>query len=269
MPLLHHDLITAPDASPERWLFLLHGIYGAGRNWNAVSRAVVRARPDWGVVAVDLRGHGASPTLSPPHTLQACVDDLDTLAEALEVRPQGILGHSFGGKVALLYGDDPAHGIRETWVVDSTPDAREPDGSAWAMLRVLREAPGPFASRGEAVEAVVDRGYALPVGRWMATNLDPDGDVFRWRLDADQMEALLRDFFRIDAWPAVEGAHGPRIHLIQATDSSILTPEAVARAENAGHATGRVEVHRVEGGHWLNADNPDALVALLSEELGR
>ena len=83
------------------------------------------------------------------------------------------------------------------------------------------------------------------------------------------MEALLRDFFRTDAWPAVEGAHGPRIHLIQATESSILTPEAVARAENAGHATGRGAVHRVEGGHWLNADNPDALVALLTEDLGR
>ena len=268
MPLLHHDLIAANGAEPTSWLFLLHGIYGAGRNWNAVSRAVVRERPDWGVVAVDLRGHGASPALTPPHTLEACVADLDALAASMDVRPRGILGHSFGGKVALLYGDEPAHGIEETWVVDSTPDAREPAGSAWAMLEVLRDAPGPFDSREEAVNAVVDHGYALPVGRWMATNLDPEKDRFRWRLDPDQMEALLRDFFRTDAWPAVEGAHGPRIHLIQASESSILTPEALARAESAGHATGRVEVHRVEGGHWLNADNPEVLVELLAERLG-
>ena len=86
----------------------------------------------------------------------------------------------------------------------------------------------------------------------------------KWR---DQMEALLRDFFRTDAWSAVEGAHGPEVHLIQATESSILTPEAVNRIETAGLTSGRVHLHRVRGGHWLNADNPDALVELLVEGL--
>ena len=83
MPLLHHDIMTAPEAAPTRWLFVLAGIYGAGRNWNVVSRAVVRARPEWGVVAVDLRGHGSSPPMEPPHTLEACVADLDALAKGI------------------------------------------------------------------------------------------------------------------------------------------------------------------------------------------
>ena len=44
MTLLHHDRIVAPGASPRSWLFVLAGIFGAGRNWNVVSRALVRAR---------------------------------------------------------------------------------------------------------------------------------------------------------------------------------------------------------------------------------
>ncbi|MEJ2541496.1 MAG: alpha/beta hydrolase [Gemmatimonadota bacterium] len=251
MPLLHYDLIQGPEATPSRWTFILAGIYGAGRNWNGVARSLVRARPDWGVVAVDLRGHGSSAALAP----------------SLPRRPEAILGHSFGGKVALLYGDEPDHGIRSTWVVDSTPDSRPPGGSAWGMLRVLRESPGPFASRDEAFAAVVSHGYPEPVARWMGTNLVSEGDHYRWRLDPDQMEALLRDFFETDAWGTVEGAHGPELHFIQATESSILSPEAVGRIQRAGQSTGRAHLHRVAGGHWLNADNPEEIVRLLAEYL--
>ena len=267
VPLLHSERVHAPGQEPGHWAFLLHGIYGAGRNWNAVFRRLVERRPEWGVIPVDLRGHGQSPALAPPHDLAACVADLDRLADTLPRRPEAVIGHSFGGKVALLYGDEPAHGVRQTWVVDSTPDARAPQGSAWRMLEVLRSAPGPFATREDGVRAVLDHGYPRPVAQWMTTNLVPDGDRYRWRLDPDLMEALLRDFFRTDAWPAVEHPHGPDLHFIRATESSILDEEACHRLEAAGLGTGRVHVHHVEGGHWLNADNPEAVVELLAAEL--
>lgn len=267
-PLLHHDFIQAPDSEPHRWLFLLHGIYGNGRNWNSVSRDLVRERPDWGVVAVDLRGHGDSPALEPPHTLEACVADLDRLARRLDIQPVAIAGHSFGGKVALLFGDEPEHGIRETWVLDSTPEALDPEGSAWGMLRVLKNSPGPFESRDEGVQAVQEHGYPLPVARWMATNLEPTDDGYVWRLDADQMEALLRDFFRTDAWHTVERAHGPRIHFVKGSASDVLHDDAVNRIHLAA-SNDRVQLHWIRGGHWLNADNPQGVVRLLAEGLGR
>ena len=37
--------------------------------------------------------------------------------------------------------------------------------------------------------------------------------------------------------------------------------------EEAGRRTGRAHLHRVAGGHWVNADNPDAMVGLLVEGL--
>ena len=52
-----------------------------------------------------------------------------------------------------------------------------------------------------------------------------------------------------------------------ATQSSRLSEEACARIEAAGRATGRVHLHRVEGGHWVHTDNPQALTALLAEAL--
>lgn len=279
-PILAHDRIVAPDADPDRWMFVLHGIYGAGRNWSSVARRLVRARPEWGAIPVDLRMHGDSRGFDPPHTLEACADDLKRLAVHLGIEPTAVVGHSFGGKVALVYlrdagadraGVGPVAAPRSVWVVDSTPAARTPEGSAWTMLEVLRRNPGPFANRAEGIAAVEASGFPTPVAQWMATNLvrSSVGDELVWRLDPDEMEALLRDFFDTDAWPVLEAPPADaQVHVIKARASSVLDEEACARVEAAGRDTeGRVSLHRVDGGHWVNADDPETLQQLLVDHL--
>jgi len=247
-------------------MFVLHGIYGAGRNWGSVARAFVERNPSWGAIPVDLRQHGRTPALPPPHTLEACADDLVRLAEAEGIDARAILGHSFGGKVALLYAEQAPDPPGHVWVIDSTPDAREPSGSAWRMLSVLRDSPGPFPDRDAVTRAVMEPGFARPVAQWMSTNAEFQDGSYHWRIDADDMEALLRDFFRTDAWSVVERPPpGTEIHFVKATESSILTPEAQDRIRSVEQVTGRVHLHEIEGGHWLNADNPEALVQLLDD----
>jgi pimeloyl-ACP methyl ester carboxylesterase len=245
-------------------MLVLHGIYGAGRNWRSVARRFVDVRPEWGVLLVDLREHGASQGFPPPHDLEASAADLRRLVEAERVDAQAILGHSFGGKVALVYSREPAVPLRRVWVADSTPDERSPDGSAWRMLRVLRLHAGPFTDRAAAMAAVESEGFHSSVAQWMSTNLVKQPDGLVWRLDPDDMEALLRSFFSTDAWDAVERpADGTHVHVMRAEASSILTDEACLRIEAAGRDTGRVHLHRVQGGHWLNTDNPEELQRLL------
>lgn len=267
---LAHDFVRAPGADPSRWMLVVAGIFGAGRNWASVARRFVRERPDWGAILVDLRGHGDSPTLPPPHPVDACARDLLGLVDALGLDVAAILGHSFGGKVALRYAEaaaahPSAPHLERVWVIDSTPDARPPSGSAWGMLGVLRNNPGPFPDRDSGIAAVAAAGYDAGVAQWMSTNLvRTDDDQLVWRLDPDVMEDLLRSFFALDAWAVVEHPPaGTEVHLVKARESSILDDEARHRLEAAGLSTGAAFLHEVDGGHWLNADNPDALQQLL------
>lgn len=249
-------------------MLLLHGIYGAGRNWRTVASRLVDARPDWGVTLVDLRAHGRSPRLA-PHTIEACAADLAGVEARLGRPARAVLGHSFGGKVALVHARRAAPVPRSFWIIDSAPGTGRPEGGAWRMLGVLRRRPGPFASRAEAAAAVEAEGYSRTVAAWMASNARRGGvEGWGWRLDPDEMEGYLRDYFRTDAWDVVEDPPaGVTIHFVKASASSVLDSGDVERIRSAGRRNGRVFLHEVKGGHWLNTENPEALRELLAAGL--
>src|SRR6476620_5852364 len=109
---LYRELIGDAD----RRLLITHGIYGSGANWRAIARKVTEQRRDWGVVLVDLRGHGRSELGEPPHDLSACAHDLRAVIDEVP-GIAAIAGHSFGGKVVLATRA-LAPPVRQTWMFD-------------------------------------------------------------------------------------------------------------------------------------------------------
>jgi hypothetical protein len=104
----------------------------------------------------------------------------------------------------------------------------------------------------------------------MSANLAFSDGAYRWRLDVDAMAALLDDFFRLDLWDVVEAPPaGVELEFVKATQSDTLSEAACSRIATAGRAHGRVHLHRVAGGHWLNTDNPEAMLGLLQARLPR
>lgn len=264
---LHYERLVGEGSDPGKWLLMLHGIFGSGRNWSQIGRQVVEQRPDWGVILVDLPEHGESTGLEVEPTLDGAAEALHRLVETEGLLAEGVLGHSFGGKVALRYAET-ADGLEQAWIADASPDAIEPQGSGWWMLNTVRNLPGPFAKRQEAIDALVEAGAAEPVARWMAMNLVRKGEQMVWRFDIDRVEALLRDFYAADLWNVVEcDTDGLRIEFIKAEDSDVMSDAAVRRIEDAADRNSHIHLHHVPGGHWINVASPDAVVQLLADRL--
>jgi esterase len=254
------------SADAPRSIVMLHGIYGRGRNWQAIARAVIAARPDCACWLVDLPYHGDSPPATHGDTVKGLAVDVIAWMHAQHVVPSVVLGHSYGGKVALAIADQFRDRTLQVWVIDSTPEVKSPSGSAWGMLDVVRRLPARFATREEATQAIVDSGYQLGVAQWMATNLVRQDDGFVWKLDFDAMERLLHDFFRTDLWHVLESpASGHDIHFLKASESSAISEDAVARIARA--AGERVHLHHREGGHWIHAESPQMVAALIVDHL--
>ena len=193
---------------------------------------------------------------------------VDRLVDETKFQAAAVLGHSFGGKVALTYALHHAEGLRQVWVADSTLSVREPEGSAWQIIEIVRSLPDHFESREQLADALVEHGYARPVGMWLAMNLERRDGALRWRVDWQGIEDLLRDYFRADLWSVIERPpHDVEVHVIKATDSNSIGEDEVRRIEAAERETGRVCLHPIESGHWMNTENPDAVLRLLASRL--
>ncbi len=275
MPLLAHELIvTSETEPPDRWMLFLHGILGRRTNWRSFARRWARSRPGWGAVLVDLRDHGDSQNLPGPRTVAAAGADLvplvDAVVKARGGRVAGVLGHSFGAKVAIAGAEQlraARRALDELWIIDAPPGPRtQPrDRTTDRTFELLERLPERFANRGEFIDAVVAGGIAKPVAQWLATNLVEldDGTGWSFALDLDRLRALLDNFAAVDLWPVVEreAAAGTRVALVLGGRSQAVFGE---QREHADALAGRIALEVIDGaGHWVHVDRPDALLGLL------
>ena len=263
--MLAFEAILPKVGEPAKAFVFLHGILGRGANWRSLARRFVQACPVYRALLVDLRRHGASVDVPGPDTVAAAAADLRALPGPIA----GLLGHSFGGKVALQYARTKA--VEELWLVDSNPGAR-PDrrGSETIgeVLGALRRAPRRVRTRDEFVRALTPHGLDLGVARWLAMSLRREDDGFAYPVDLDTIEALLDDYFSVDLWPALEEVRGD-VHLVVATRSAVFGPEDRRRAHALAARRANVFVHEIDAGHWVHAEAPDVLLSLMIERRPR
>jgi pimeloyl-ACP methyl ester carboxylesterase len=271
MSFVPHQRMIAPSGA-SKLAFVLHGALGSGQNFNRFIQKLAEARPEYRYALVDLRHHGHSTGAPPPNTLASCAGDLVALAGALGAPPDVLIGHSFGGKVALEFARQGlSSALEQVWVLDSLPGVNlTPDDSEITrVIAAVRAVPMPAESRRAVVEHLTQQsGLSSGLAEWMTTNLKREGDRYVWLFDADAIEALMQDYFRVDLWGFLESARErPEIQLVVAERSDRWTPALRQRARQLPASTRVVYRELPDSGHWVHVDNPEGLLAMLREFL--
>ncbi|HEX5000409.1 MAG TPA: alpha/beta hydrolase [Terriglobia bacterium] len=255
---------------PDRSIAFLHGILGSGRNLQTVARRFVAEHPHWTAWLVDLRGHGRSPKGTAGASLGAAAQDVSETAAAQGPPLAGIAGHSFGGKVALeVARQNTIPSLKRVIVIDSMPGSREPlqgADSALSILKLLESLPDTFPSITEFVAALENAGITRPVAQWLAGSLERRSDSVRFGLDHREIRALMLDYFARDLWPVVENPPGEvQIHLVIGEQSDSYSSSDRERAQRIAVVNPRVKVTLLPAGHWVHVDDPDGLLAAMSD----
>ncbi len=271
---LHHEVLTAPDARPTKVVLFVHGILGTGANLRSHSRRFIQSRPEFQAVLIDLRAHGDSQGVEGPDTLANCANDLEQTAQSLSLPVRAVVGHSFGGKVALEYAR-VASGLEAVMTLDSTPGTRIDARGSESTLQVITMLDGmerTWPTREAFIAAVEGHGVARSLGQWLAMNLEPRQGAFTFKLSMPRIHALIDDYLAVDLWPVVADAartqQGPRLHLVVGTKSTVYSPEELTRArELEAQSAGHVTVDLLNAGHWVHVEDPQGLSEVLMRRL--
>ena len=272
-----HSIIGPASASAT--IFVLHGILGSGKNWRSFARRLASRTPSRRYVLVDLRHHGDSAAIGGgaaigndaavvgPDTLSACAADLARLALVLKTPPTAVIGHSFGGKVALTYLAELGVGVEAVWVLDSPPGAGDSGTGRKVdeLIAALADVPEPIASREWLAEHLLGAGISSAIAHWMTTNITRRDGGFRWRFRFEGIRPLLADYWRRDLWSVVESPPaGAQVHVVRAGCGDGWSAADVARLDEAGRGP-RTHVHDLpRAGHWLHVDDPDGLLEIIA-----
>ena len=81
-------------------LFIFHGLYGRGKNWQTFSK-ILSKKENQIVVTVDLRNHGGN-EFDDDVSYMSMMNDIISLFNYLGVEDTNLLGHSMGGKLAMV-----------------------------------------------------------------------------------------------------------------------------------------------------------------------
>ena len=204
------------------------------------------------IVAVDLRGHGASDRPERPYTMEGFADDLAFLCDELAVHKPIVIGHSMGGLIALDLAARYPELPRAVVALDSP--VVPPQGFADSMMRQLERLKGPD--------------YLDAVRRQVANMFLPTDDAERKKRIIDGMSSTaqhvmasaMEQMLTYDSDAAMAACRVPFLHIGSAVPMpdwprlKLLCPQAV---------NGQV----VGSGHFLQLEVPEQVHAMIDRFL--
>jgi pimeloyl-ACP methyl ester carboxylesterase len=220
MHLFHRDLGGAGHPP----LVILHGMLGSSRNWQTAGKDLAAK---YHVLALDLRNHGGSPHAADMSYETMAVDVLAWL-DAQGLTRVTLLGHSMGGKIAMVLACRHPARVARIIVVDMAPK-----NYAWPAHRLEFAAMNELAVADIKSRAEAEQHFEAKVPDWamrkfLTTNLErtPEGGM-RWQINLPALTAGLPELER-NPLTATDRFAGPALFIIGGKSRYVLPEDHAA-----------------------------------------
>ncbi|HEY0837650.1 MAG TPA: alpha/beta fold hydrolase [Azospirillum sp.] len=251
LPLTYLEAGESVGGTP---LLVLHGLFGSARNWQSIARRFGERRH---VYALDLRNHGGAPwagTMSYPEMAADLLRFLDDRGYARAA----VLGHSMGGKAAMVMALEHPRRVERLIVADIAPVAYTHTHAPYVAAMRGADLAG-CTRRGEVEAQLADAVPEASLRAFLLQNLVMENGVFRWRINLDAIGAGMEELI---GFPDMGGRRydGPAL-FIGGGASDYITPDSEPAIRRHFPAA---EIAMVpNAGHWVHAERPDEFADLV------
>lgn len=233
-------------------LLVIHGLFGSGRNWRAIAK---RLSADFHVTTVDMRNHGNS-FWSDDMSYLGMADDLAGVIEATGA-PSMVLGHSMGGKAAMVLALTRPELVERLIVADIAPvtygHTQMPFINAMQAVDLAQ-----ISKRSDVTDALADNVEDPSLRAFFAQSIDITEEGARWLLN---LEALKQNMPDIIGFPEVSGQFTGRSLFVHGSNSDYV--DAEGREAIAPLFPGARYAKLKNAGHWLHAEQPRAFIEVV------
>jgi pimeloyl-ACP methyl ester carboxylesterase len=244
-------------------LIILHGLYGSSDNWVTIAKALSHR---FTVFLPDQRNHGNSPH-EDIHDYLSMSRDLHEFAADLNLKRFFLAGHSMGGKTAMMFAMNYPEIIECLVIMDISPFTdRTRSTSAYryhhGILRAMLDTDLSSASRRDEIEMeLADKIKEVNVRGFIMKNLQrTENKKFRWKINIAALLNNLKNIVTDLPFPenSADEITGFPVVFLKGENSDHLLNEDYDRIKRLFPAA---EIKIIKNaGHWLNADNPEAVI---------
>ncbi|MEH3034787.1 MAG: alpha/beta fold hydrolase [Aeromicrobium erythreum] len=249
-------------------LLLLHGLGCDSRTWDQV---VAPLAEHFTVIAPDLLGHGASDKPDADYSLGGYANGMRDLLTLLGIDKVTVVGHSFGGGVAMQFAYQFPDRIERIVLVATGGLGREVS----PLIRMLT-VPGSGAALRLGTLAPFRRPVAASLrglkrtGLPAARDLDEVANIYESFADPNARRAVQRVTSHVLNWRGQYVTMTDRTYLARIVPVLVVWGDddrviPVSHADNARRQA-LSDVHVIAGaGHFPHRDRPEEFVAMLLE----
>ncbi|HJG80732.1 MAG TPA: alpha/beta fold hydrolase [Brevibacterium senegalense] len=242
----------------------LHGLFGRGRNFTTAAKAIAETHTS---TLVDLPNHGDSAWTDEFSYVDMADAVADTLRQGAAANgPVDLIGHSMGGKTAMVLALRHPDLIDSLVIVDISPVASDNSGEFDHLLGSLKKLDlTALSSRTDADEQLQEPIPNAGTRGFLLQNLRSTDDGYAWQPNLDLLHASLR---QIGGFPDLTGStfDGPTLW-VGGSESGYITDEAEPTMRELFPVTRRVTVKG--SGHWVHSEKPQEFASILQAFLAR
>lgn len=257
-PLLSYKYLKAKNNSNKN-LLVLHGLLGCADNWLPQGQIFSEC---YNVIIPDLRNHGNS-FHNDSMTYEDMANDILRLLDYLHLEQISLIGHSMGGKLAMLIALNHLDIVDKLIVIDIAPDRYITDAN-YKLLNILASIPmNEFKSRKEIKNSIKDKVPNFREVDLILKNIKLNSQrKYEWKIN---LAALINNINILADFPTLDKKFAKPVLFLSGEKSNHILPQHYDKIYY--HFPNAYIKTVSNAGHWVQVDNTDEFIKYSLEYL--